>query len=420
MSAAVQSSNSAVRSKYKKIEKIGEGTFAAVFLARNVHTDALVAIKKLKIGAAGAQDGIDVTAMREFKFLNELQHPNVVALLDVFSSGTNPPSINLVLEYLNTDLEAIIKDRALIFTANDIKSWMLMLCRGLEYCHRNWCLHRVCVCCAYQDLKPNNLLISPSGELKIADFGLAREYSDPGSKMTTQVVTRWYRAPELFLGARAYADGVDMWAVGCIFAELMLRTPYLPGESDADQLTTIFRALGTPTEADWPQHTTLPYYRKFEQFPKQNLAFLFTAASPEALDLLSACLRYDPLRRLHSRQALSHAYFAAGGPPTPPGLLPRPHSTKAEADEADDDTTAIKRKAGADKGAGARADTGAGAGAGADANAGVGVGVGIGAKASGSTGAGTAAPGAAGAKRTLTAEQIAQRKRLAHRLAFAQ
>ena len=238
-SRETQELNNKVRSKYEKIDKIGEGTFASVFLARNAETGAKVAIKKLKVAAAGTRDGIDITAMREFKFLKELQHPNIVALLDVFSSGASTQSINLVLEYLNTDLEAIIKDRSLLFRESDIKSWMNMLCRGIEYCHRNWCLHR--------DLKPGNLLVSPSGELKIADFGLARECGDPGARMTSQVVTRWYRAPELLLGSRAYSAAVDMWAVGCIFAELMLRTPYLPGESDAAQLTTIFRAIGTPT-----------------------------------------------------------------------------------------------------------------------------------------------------------------------------
>jgi len=175
-----------------------------------------------------------------------------------------------------------------------------------------------------QDLKPSNLLISPRGVLKIADFGLARECGDPGARMTSQVVTRWYRAPELLLGSRAYSAGVDMWAVGCIFAELMLRTPYLPGDSDASQLTTIFRALGTPSQADWPHHQSLPNYAPFEQFPKQNLALLFTAASPESLDFLAQCLRYDPLRRLRSTDALQHAYFRTGPLPTPPDQLPRP------------------------------------------------------------------------------------------------
>ena len=142
-SEATRRSNHAVRAKYEKIDKIGEGTFAAVFLARNVQTGTKVAIKKIKTAAAGTRDGIDITAMREFKFLKELRHPNVIALLDVFSSGAAAPAINLVLEYLNTDLELVIKDRALLFSASDIKSWMLMLCRGIEYCHRNYCLHRV-------------------------------------------------------------------------------------------------------------------------------------------------------------------------------------------------------------------------------------------------------------------------------------
>lgn len=179
-----------------------------------------------------------------------------------------------------------------------------------------------------QDLKPNNLLISPEGELKIADFGLAREHGDPGARMTHQVVTRWYRPPELLLGARAYSSAVDMWSVGCIFAELMLRVPYLPGESDIEQLTTIFKALGTPTDKDWPNHKSLPDYMQFEQYPKSNLADLFLAASPEALDFLQRTLLYDPLKRLTATQSLRHAYFRQAPPPTPYKQLPR-HPIKA-------------------------------------------------------------------------------------------
>jgi cyclin-dependent kinase 7 len=149
-----------------------------------------------------------------------------------------------VLEYLESDLEMIIKAKECLFTAADIKSWMLMTLRGLDHCHRCWILHR--------DLKPNNLLLSANGELKLADFGLARFFGEPLGNMSTQVVTRWYRSPELLFGAKDYGTGVDMWAVGCIFAELMLRTPFLVADSDVDQLTTIFRALGTPSLSDWP------------------------------------------------------------------------------------------------------------------------------------------------------------------------
>lgn len=180
--------------------------------------------------------------------------------MDVFSTKTN---LNLVLEFLDSDLEMIIKDRSLVFLPADIKSWMAMTFRGLEFCHRNWILHRVrllhsflsrhiLTCLFTQDLKPNNLLIASDGQLKLADFGLARDFADPGYKMTCQVITRWYRPPELLFGCRYYSTAVDIWSVGCIFAELMLRIPYLPGESDMDQLKTIFRALGTPTEDDWP------------------------------------------------------------------------------------------------------------------------------------------------------------------------
>jgi cyclin-dependent kinase 7 len=242
-------------------------------------------------------------------------------LLDVFSSKSN---LNLVLEFLDTDLEAVIKDRSLIFQASDIKSWMLMTMRGLEFCHRNWVLHRVgspeqiCVSLtSAQDMKPNNLLIAPDGRLKIADFGLAREFGDPKVPMSHQVVTRWYRAPELLFAAQSYHAGVDVWAAGCIFAELLLRVPYLAGDNDMDQLNKIFSALGTATEEEWPvsvsqgrttdltaaqNHTRLPGYLKFDKKPKQPLNRLFTAASVEALDWLAKTLTFDPMKRITAKE----------------------------------------------------------------------------------------------------------------------
>jgi len=202
--------------------------------------------------------------------------------------------LQLVLEFLDSDLEIIIKDRSLVFLPADIKSWMAMTFRGLEFCHRNFILHR--------DLKPNNLLIASNGQLKLADFGLARDFADPGYKMTCQVITRWYRPPELLFGCRYYSTAVDIWSVGCIFAELMLRTPYLPGETDMDQLKTIFRALGTPTEEDWPGHTKLPDYVPVGQFPRTPLRDLFTAASGDTLNLLSKTLTYEPRKRISARE----------------------------------------------------------------------------------------------------------------------
>ncbi|KAK9761447.1 TFIIH complex serine/threonine-protein kinase subunit kin28 [Basidiobolus ranarum] len=303
--------NKTTQKKYLKDKKVGEGTYAVVYQGIQTDTGRKIAIKKIKVREF--KDGLDMSAIREVKALQELRHPNVIELVDVFSHKGN---LNLVLEFLDSDLEMIIKDKSLVFMPADIKSWMMMMLRGLDHCHRNWVLHR--------DLKPNNLLVGGDGQLKLADFGLAREFGDANSLLTSQVVTRWYRAPELLFGAKQYGHGVDIWAVGCIFAELMLRTPYLPGDTDVDQLNTIFRALGTPTEEEWPNMTELPDYIPFKQYPKTPLKSLFTAAGADALDLMEKMLVYDPSKRISARQALLHPYFQSKPRPTQPQKLPKP------------------------------------------------------------------------------------------------
>ncbi|THU86232.1 Pkinase-domain-containing protein [Dendrothele bispora CBS 962.96] len=308
---AVERENADRQKRWAKEQKVGEGTYAVVYRGREVATGRRIAIKKIKVGQF--KDGLDMSAIREVKYLRELKHQNVIELLDVFSSKTN---LNLVLEFLDSDLEMIIKDRSLVFLPADIKSWMAMTFRGLEFCHRNHILHR--------DLKPNNLLIASDGQLKLADFGLARDFADPGHKMTCQVITRWYRPPELLLNSRYYGSNVDIWSVGCIFAELMLRTPYLAGDSDINQLDTIFRALGTPTEQEWPGHTKLPnWHQPSTTYPKTPLRDLFTAASADTLSLLGKCLVYEPRKRISALEALNHPYFFAIPYPTHPSKLPR-------------------------------------------------------------------------------------------------
>ncbi|TFK74948.1 CMGC/CDK/CDK7 protein kinase [Pluteus cervinus] len=318
----VVKANAERQKRWTKEKKVGEGTYALVFLGVEVSTGKKIAIKKIKVGEL--KEGLDMSAIREVKYLRELQHPNIVGLLDVFSSKTK---LNLVLEFLESDLEVVIKDRSLVFLPADIKSWMSMTLRGLEFCHRNHILHR--------DLKPNNLLIASDGQLKIADFGLARDFADPGYKMTCQVITRWYRPPELFFGSRYYGSAVDIWSVGCIFAELMLRIPYMAAMTDVDQIKVIFTALGTPTEEEWPGHTKLPTYVSVGQFPKPALRELFTAASADSLNLLSKFLTFEPRKRISARDALLHAYFDALPYPTHPSKLPR-CSKPAEEPEADD------------------------------------------------------------------------------------
>ncbi|KAF5276499.1 hypothetical protein FQA39_LY06568, partial [Lamprigera yunnana] len=176
-------------------------------------------------------------------------------------------NVSLVFDFMDTDLEVIIKDNMIILTTANIKSYMIQTLQGLEYLHLNWILHR--------DLKPNNLLVNQNGVLKIADFGLAKLYGSPNRINTHQVVTRWYRSPELLFGAKQYSVGVDMWAVGCILAELMLRLPFLPGESDLDQLTKIFQVFGNPTEQNWPGAKTLSDYVEFKPYPPMSLKNIF-------------------------------------------------------------------------------------------------------------------------------------------------
>ncbi|XP_048583751.1 cyclin-dependent kinase 7 isoform X1 [Nematostella vectensis] len=228
--------------RYKKIDFLGEGQFATVFKAEDQETGNIVAVKKIKLGnRAEAKDGINRTALREIKLLQELSHENVIGLLDVFGHKS---SISLVFPFMETDLEVLIKDTSIVLSPADVKSFTIMTLKGLEYLHSHWILHR--------DMKPNNLLLDDKGVLKIGDFGLARAFGSPSRVYTHQVVTRWYRPPELLFGARIYGTGVDMWAEGCILAELLLRVPFLPGATDLDQLSRTFQTLGTPTEETWP------------------------------------------------------------------------------------------------------------------------------------------------------------------------
>ncbi|EER25999.1 TFIIH complex serine/threonine-protein kinase subunit kin28 [Coccidioides posadasii str. Silveira] len=312
--------NAEIRHRYVKDKKLGEGTYAIVYLG-HLRSDpsSLVAIKKIKVNTE-YKDGLSMDAIREVKYLQELSHPNVIALHAVFSSKDR--NLNLVLEYLPLgDLEMLIKDSAIQYGAADVKAWVGMLGRAVWFCHENFILHR--------DIKPNNLLIASDGEVKLADFGLARSFADPRLNMTHQVITRWYRPLELLYGARQYSGAVDVWSMGMVFAELLLRVPFAAGNTDLDQISKICAAFGTPTEDNWPGVTKLPNFVPVEKnqiVPLQGRDFFlrqFPTVGHLGADLLSSMLKLDPRNRSTAKQILQHAWWSAEPRPTRKENLPR-------------------------------------------------------------------------------------------------
>ncbi|CAK9329957.1 unnamed protein product [Citrullus colocynthis] len=304
-----------VADRYLKREVLGEGTYGVVYKAIDTQTGQTVAIKKIRLGKQ--KEGVNFTALREIKLLKELKDSNIIELIDAFPHKGN---LHLVFEFMETDLEAVIRDRNIFLSPADIKSYLQMTLKGLAYCHKKWVLHR--------DMKPNNLLIGSNGQLKLADFGLARIFGSPDRRFTHQVFARWYRAPELLFGTKQYGSAVDVWAAACIFAELLLRRPFLQGSSDIDQLGKIFAAFGTPTPSQWPDMLYLPDYVEFQYVPAPPLRSLFPMASDDTLDLLSKMFAYDPKSRITIQQALEHRYFSSAPLPTDPSKLPRPTSKR--------------------------------------------------------------------------------------------
>lgn len=313
--------NDETKQKYVKDKKLGEGTYAIVYLGHlKADPSSLLAIKKIKVNTE-YRDGLSMDAIREVKYLQELSHPNIIALHAVFSSKNQ--NLNLVLEYLPLgDLEMLIKDsEGIRYGTAEVKAWMGMLGRAVWFCHENFVLHR--------DIKPNNLLIAADGEVKLADFGLARSFSDPYRPMTYQVITRWYRPPELLFGARFYSGAVDVWSMGTVLAELILRSPFLAGNTDVHQLELICNAIGTPTEENWPGVSKLEGYLKYDKaatIPVRGKDFYlsrFGTAGSVGVDLLMSMLALDPRKRCTARQVLEHKWWSSDPRPTAKEDLPK-------------------------------------------------------------------------------------------------
>jgi len=281
------------------LEKIGEGTYGVVYKAKNRVSEEIVALKRIRLEAE--DEGIPSTAIREISLLKELRHPNIVRLYDVVHAEKK---LTLVFEYLDQDLKKYLDVCIGGLEIQIVKSFLYQLITGVAYCHHHRVLHR--------DLKPQNLLINREGELKLADFGLARAFGIPVRSYTHEVVTLWYRAPDVLLGSRKYSTPVDIWSIGCIFAEMVNGSPLFTGTSEEVQLDTIFRHLGTPSEATFPGITELPDWRdNFPSYPmpQGGLRSLVPKLEPSGVQLLECMLVYDPSRRITAQDARNHPFF---------------------------------------------------------------------------------------------------------------
>lgn len=218
---------------FQKLNKINEGTYGIVYKARDEKTKEIVALKKIKMKEDRFEEeyGFPLTSLREINILLSCHHPSIVNVKEVVVGGKNDSDVYMVMEHLEHDLRGVMDRMKQPFSTSEVKCLMLQLLEGMKYLHTNWIIHR--------DLKPSNLLMNNAGELKICDFGMARQYGSPIKPYTQMVVTQWYRPPELLLGAKEYSTAVDMWSMGCIMAELLSQKPLFPGKSELDQLQKV-------------------------------------------------------------------------------------------------------------------------------------------------------------------------------------
>ena len=300
-----------VAGRYERIESIGAGVVGTVYKVRvrdrDAWTNETLALKQIRF--EDGEEGVPVAALREISLLTEIAHPNIVPLREALVVNDR---LFLLMELMDCNLREYVSGHGAL-NQPTCALFTRQILEGLAHLHDRRILHR--------DLKPQNILVRRSDRrLKLADFGLSRAFARPRA-FTHEVVTLWYRAPEILLGAEHYSTPVDVWSVGCVLAE-MATPPYVtgagaatpralfPGDSEIDQLFRIFRVLGTPSDQDWPGVTRLPYYSQtFPSWPALRLDRAVPALAGPAADLLGRLLAYEPRARITARAALAHAFI---------------------------------------------------------------------------------------------------------------
>mmetsp|Transcript_30579 Transcript_30579/g.79778 ORF Transcript_30579/g.79778 Transcript_30579/m.79778 type:complete len:422 (+) Transcript_30579:244-1509(+) len=294
---------------YERLGKIDEGAYGIVWRARDKENGLVYALKKIKL--KDEREGFPITSLREVNLLLNLDHPNIVNVREVVV-GDTLDEIFMVMEYLEHDFRNLLDVMPHPFGQSEVKCLLQQLLEATAYMHKNWVIHR--------DLKTSNLLMNGEGVLKICDFGLAREYGDPIKKYTPLVVTLWYRPPELLMGQKIYSTAVDMWSVGCIFGELLLRRVLFEGQSELNQLELIVRLLGSPSAEEREKLSAMgnPLQMRFKEGMPSRLRETFfasrfssdkTMVTEKGIDLLARLLSFDPEKRLSAEEALNHPYF---------------------------------------------------------------------------------------------------------------
>lgn len=306
-------------SNFETLNHIEEGSYGWVSRARELGTGEVVALKKLKMD--NEHDGFPVTALREIRTLQESRHEHVVGLREVVM-GSALDEVYIVMEFVDHDLKALEDVMPEPFLPSEVKTLMGQLCSAVAFLHSHWILHR--------DLKTSNILMNNRGEIKLADFGMARYTGDPPPPNLTQlVVTLWYRAPELLLGAKVYGFEIDVWSVGCIFGELLRKEPLLQGKNEVDQVSKILALTGLPTESSWSTFRRLPNARTLRlpanpppHMTRPNIRQTFPFLTNAGVDLLTSMLSLNPDTRPTAAQALEHPYFREDPKPKAKEMFP--------------------------------------------------------------------------------------------------